>query len=70
MKTGEILNYIKAAGLPQLRRLMFRNNLEKKITFKYFDVQQLKSGKRVEWVAFYYDQIREGDPLIKGVDTI
>lgn len=60
--TIEVPNFITAKSLTGLRRFMIENNVKKKITFKYFDIQQSKNSRgQLEWVAFYYENLNNAD---------
>jgi len=48
-----IPNYLTAATLQELRRLMFLNNIKSGMFYKYFDIQFVK-GK---WYAFYFEKL-------------
>lgn len=45
--------FIKARSPQGLRRLMIENNAKHGLTFKYFDIQNVKG----QWYAWYYKQL-------------
>jgi len=52
MQEAQIPNYLKAASPEDLRLLMLKNNIEKGVWFKYFDIQFVKNS----WYAWYFDK--------------
>ena len=57
-----IPNYIEASTLKELRLLMLKNNIQKSMFFKYFDIQFVNK----KWYAFYFDEADRDNNILQG----
>jgi hypothetical protein len=59
-------NFISASTPKELVRLMLKNNVDKRLEFRYFDIAQAKDGT---WYAWYYYEIETVKDIQSLIDN-